>query len=838
MAGILAGMLSIPESDVTFTAKANGEGSTAEFKIFAEMSVLREIDEEFQHEFVAKCHKNGSAQLSGMMSNISGVTECEDIGGTWNTRSARGKRKGNVELIKTGECEGKAEGHSWTWKVNGNKATLDNGITGTIGKDGHIKWSNGATWTRPEKSKPEPNKAMGTFSFSGPWKVSEIKSVGDEMAGILAGMLSIPESDVTFTAKANGEGSTAEFKIFAEMSVLREIDEEFQHEFVAKCHKNGSAQLSGMMSNISGVTECEDISGSWDYAKKGHKGGSVVLLKTGECEGKADGQKWTWKSTGNKITLSNGVTGTIDEDGDIQWSNGWTYTRSEEPRPEVNPQPACTKIGCRMHCPHGYEKDDRGCNTCKCKAEECEDIGGTWDSKQGSVVFTKSGKCSGGAVGHDWTWTIIGNKITINNGVTGTIGSDGHIRWSNGWTYTRSECEDISGTWDYSKGSIVLTKTGKCEGGAVNFPWTWKYTGNKLILSTGVTGTISHDWKSIKWSNGISYSRAECEDIGGTWDFENGPMKFTKTGKCAGSVEGQGWTWTIAGYRITCSNGVTGTIGSDKMSIKWSDGRTCSRAKNGGKRKKPKKEESAKEPFTLVRKNQECHDNRREKRLGHFKTVEACAEACRGAENCHTFIYGIRGKAGWCYNEGIANEAACTSWQKDQYHFYQLNGVKTKAEPKKKRRKRAPKAKQGFTLVRSNQECNDNTHERKLGTFGSVEACAEACSKARNCKTFIFGKGRKKGRCYNEGVANEAACSRWQRDVYDFYEMNGAEDMSDESLEFNLDLAEPVYAKYLDLSIKILAVIGVLTMAFNVCKAINKCLVKRNEFTPLKDIEH
>jgi len=85
--------------------------------------------------------------------------------------------------------------------------------------------------------------------------------------------------------------------------------------------------------------------------------------------------------------------------------------------------------------------------------------------------------------------------------------------------------------------------------------------------------------------------------------------------------------------------------------------------------------------------------------------------------------------------------------------------------------KPAPK-REPFTLVVANKECNDNSREHKLGNFGSVKACAKACRNRPGCKTFIFGKGGKWGRCYDEGRQNKNDCSVWQNDQYDFYQLN------------------------------------------------------------------
>jgi len=98
---------------------------------------------------------------------------------------------------------------------------------------------------------------------------------------------------------------------------------------------------------------------------------------------------------------------------------------------------------------------------------------------------------------------------------------------------------------------------------------------------------------------------------------------------------------------------------------------------------------------------------------------------------------------------------------------------------RRRRRRRparpAPEPKKLFTLKKADHECNDNTHEKYLGTFQTVEECANACKERSVCKTFIYGKDYKKGWCYDEGVADDTHCGEWQSDKYDFYDLNRAE---------------------------------------------------------------
>jgi len=79
-----------------------------------------------------------------------------------------------------------------------------------------------------------------------------------------------------------------------------------------------------------------------------------------------------------------------------------------------------------------------------------------------------------------------------------------------------------------------------------------------------------------------------------------------------------------------------------------------------------------------------------------------------------------------------------------------------------------------WILLRSDVECGNNENEVNLGTFDSVDACAEACRNRDGCTNFIYGKGGKAGRCWDEAIT-ESACTIWEDDQYDFYKLPGTE---------------------------------------------------------------
>jgi len=79
-----------------------------------------------------------------------------------------------------------------------------------------------------------------------------------------------------------------------------------------------------------------------------------------------------------------------------------------------------------------------------------------------------------------------------------------------------------------------------------------------------------------------------------------------------------------------------------------------------------------------------------------------------------------------------------------------------------------------WILLRSDVECGNNENEVNLGTFADVAACAEACRNRDGCTNFIYGKGEKAGRCWDEAIT-ESACTIWEDDQYDFYGLPGTE---------------------------------------------------------------
>jgi hypothetical protein len=73
---------------------------------------------------------------------------------------------------------------------------------------------------------------------------------------------------------------------------------------------------------------------------------------------------------------------------------------------------------------------------------------------------------------------------------------------------------------------------------------------------------------------------------------------------------------------------------------------------------------------------------------------------------------------------------------------------------------------QNHKIIKTNHECKSK--DQWLGWKRSIKDCAEACDSKKGCKYFIFGKGKKRGRCYWEKTKTDSCSEGWERDLYDF----------------------------------------------------------------------
>lgn len=74
----------------------------------------------------------------------------------------------------------------------------------------------------------------------------------------------------------------------------------------------------------------------------------------------------------------------------------------------------------------------------------------------------------------------------------------------------------------------------------------------------------------------------------------------------------------------------------------------------------------------------------------------------------------------------------------------------------------------GALLIHANVKCNSRDAMR--GTLSSAAACADAV-KAAGGTFFIFGKGRKSGKCWHEFTASSSCTQGFRKDDYDFYKV-------------------------------------------------------------------
>ena len=76
-----------------------------------------------------------------------------------------------------------------------------------------------------------------------------------------------------------------------------------------------------------------------------------------------------------------------------------------------------------------------------------------------------------------------------------------------------------------------------------------------------------------------------------------------------------------------------------------------------------------------------------------------------------------------------------------------------------------------YDLVREGVECKSNDTELEMND--SIEKCADVCKQIEGCNFFIFGKGKKAGKCFWEKAVNSNCPEGWEPDDYNFYKMKG-----------------------------------------------------------------
>ena len=70
-------------------------------------------------------------------------------------------------------------------------------------------------------------------------------------------------------------------------------------------------------------------------------------------------------------------------------------------------------------------------------------------------------------------------------------------------------------------------------------------------------------------------------------------------------------------------------------------------------------------------------------------------------------------------------------------------------------------------MIKEGSKCVSG--DEKLGTFKTMQECAQACKDKSDCRFFIYGKGNKAGQCHQEYTSDASCTEGWQSDSYDFY---------------------------------------------------------------------
>merc|ERR1719195_134533 len=158
-------------------------------------------------------------------------------------------------------------------------------------------------------------------------------------------------------------------------------------------------------------------------------------------------------------------------------------------------------------------------------------------------------------------------------------------------------------------------------------------------------------------------------------------------------------------------------------------------------------------PYHLIKNDVECNSD--DNKMGKKKaSVAECAQAVK-ARGGHFFIYGKGRKAGKCFKENTDSADCPEGWDDDKYDFYEIEGFPTEAP---------------YRLVKSDNECRSKDKNMRMGDKASVEKCALAV-KVAGGHFFIYGKGKKAGRCYKENTESADCSEGWEDDYYDFYEL-------------------------------------------------------------------
>ena len=76
----------------------------------------------------------------------------------------------------------------------------------------------------------------------------------------------------------------------------------------------------------------------------------------------------------------------------------------------------------------------------------------------------------------------------------------------------------------------------------------------------------------------------------------------------------------------------------------------------------------------------------------------------------------------------------------------------------------------GYFLIEKKAECKSGDED--LGKMKSIEQCAKACKNTDHCYFFIYGYGKKEGRCFWEKATNVICEEGWKTNLYNFYALS------------------------------------------------------------------
>jgi hypothetical protein len=216
--------------------------------------------------------------------------------------------------------------------------------------------------------------------------------------------------------------------------------------------------------------------------------------------------------------------------------------------------------------------------------------------------------------------------------------------------------------------------------------------------------------------------------------------------------------------------------------------------------------------YTLQKAGNECGSS--DTFLGTFDTVQKCAEKCIEIDNCEYFVYGKGERSGKCYHEETADIYCSEGWISNLYDFYSTNirgrnacdscpygkysntasdecyecpagtyqdqsgqGTCKTCPDGFYQTEKGKQSCKGDCLaghhiqnkiepVHTDNECGSS--DTFLGTFDTLQECAEKCIETVDCEYFLYGKGARSRKCYHEKTT--AGCPEgWLANDYDFY---------------------------------------------------------------------